>query len=210
MAEVNVVRIAPESDFALLKTSGSGHPFLRLGDSNACREGDPVIAVGSPQGFRSTFTKGIVSARDRRFPGSAVSFIQTDAAINHGNSGGPLINTAGEVIGINTGTIEKSVAEGLNFAIAINDVKRAIDRRGTSLRSETDRLREASDSRFQDKAGGPKEGSVGARAPGAGYQCRAGREQTLRGTGRRDEGASRKAEEASGVRSAASQRWSTR
>ena len=126
--DVNVVKVAPDCDFALLKTSsGRGYPFLQLGDSSACREGDTVIAIGSPQGLQSTFTKGIVSAKDRRFAGSSVSFIQTDAAINHGNSGGPLINAAGEVIGINTGTIEKFVAEGLNFAIAINDVKKFIE-----------------------------------------------------------------------------------
>lgn len=128
VAEVNVVKIAPDHDFALLKTaSGSDYPTLRLGDSSRCREGDSVFAVGSPQGLQSTFTKGIVSAKDRRLPGVAVSFIQTDAAINHGNSGGPLINAAGEVIGINTATVEKFVAEGLNFAIAINDVKSLIE-----------------------------------------------------------------------------------
>jgi hypothetical protein len=111
-----------------LKTSsGSGYTFLRLGDSNACREGDPVLAIGSPQGLQSTFTKGIISAIGRRLPGVAVSFIQTDAAINHGNSGGPLINAAGEVIGINTAAVEKFVAEGLNFAIAVNDVKGFIE-----------------------------------------------------------------------------------
>ena len=141
--DVNIVKIAPESDFALLKTaSGSGYPFLPLGDSSACREGEAVIAVGSPQGLQSTFTKGIVSAKDRRFAGSAVSFIQTDAAINHGNSGGPLINAAGQVIGINSRTVEKFVAEGLNFAIAINDVKGLIED-GRRM-SETERTREAS------------------------------------------------------------------
>jgi S1-C subfamily serine protease len=140
--DVNVVEIAPDKDFALLKTSsGRGYHFLPLGDSSACREGDAVIAIGSPQGLQSTFTKGIVSAKDRRFAGSAVSFIQTDAAINHGNSGGPLINAAGEVIGINTGTVEKFVAEGLNFAIAINDVKGLIED-GRNL-SETERAGEA-------------------------------------------------------------------
>ncbi len=155
--DVNVVKIAPESDIALLKTaSGSGYPFLRLGDSGVCREGDAVIAVGSPQGLQSTFTKGIISAKDRRFPGSAVSFLQTDAAINHGNSGGPLINAAGEVIGINTGTIEKSVAEGLNFAIAINDVKGFIEDGRTV--SEAERARGGLGYRDQDRAGGPEEG----------------------------------------------------
>ena len=122
--EVNLFSIETDRDFALLKTAGgSGYPFLKLGDSSACREGDTVIAVGTPYSLQSTFTKGIVSAKERRLPGFGASLIQTDAAINHGNSGGPLINTAGEVIGINTMGYEKALAEGLNFAIAINEVK---------------------------------------------------------------------------------------
>jgi S1-C subfamily serine protease len=152
--DVTVVKIAPESDFALLKTTSSGrYPFLRLGDSNSCREGDPVFAVGSPQGLESTFTKGIISARGRKLiPNSPVTFIQTDAAINHGNSGGPLINANGQVIGINTATVEKFVAEGLNFAIAINDVKRLIDE-GRS-KSPDEQVREAStiDARMKQEA----------------------------------------------------------
>ncbi len=140
--DVNVVKIDPDKDFALLKTAtGIGYPFLTLGDSDSCREGDPVIAVGSPQGLASTFTKGIVSAKGRQFTGTSASFIQTDAAINHGNSGGPLINAAGEVIGINTRGVEKFVAEGLNFAIAINDVKGLINE-GEQL-TETERAGQA-------------------------------------------------------------------
>jgi len=128
VVDVNVIKIVPDKDFALLKAArGVAYPFLTLGDSDLCHEGDTVIAVGSPQGLPSTFTKGIVSALGRRFVDSAATFIQTDAAINNGNSGGPLINTAGQVIGINTLTMEKSVAQGLNFAIAINDVKGFID-----------------------------------------------------------------------------------
>ncbi len=96
VVDVSVVKIEPDKDFALLKAArGVAYPFLTLGDSDLCHEGDTVIAVGSPQGFSSTFTKGIVSATGRKFRGSAASFIQTDAAINHGNSGGPLINAAG-------------------------------------------------------------------------------------------------------------------
>jgi hypothetical protein len=123
-ADVDLVRFEPDKDFALLKTSSySSFPFLKLGDSNACREGDTVFAIGSPRGLESTFTKGIVSAKDRKLPQFGFKLIQTDAAINQGNSGGPLINSAGEVIGINTMTIDKRLAEGLNFAIAINEVK---------------------------------------------------------------------------------------
>jgi len=121
---VDLVKFDPEKDFALLRTAGySNSPFLKLGDSAACREGDTVFAIGSPRGLESTVTKGIVSAKDRKLPQFGFRLIQTDAAISQGNSGGPLINAGGEVIGINTMTIDKRLAEGLNFAIAINEVK---------------------------------------------------------------------------------------
>jgi S1-C subfamily serine protease len=122
--DVDLVTLEPAKDFALLKLSRENrYPYLELGDSDACREGDTVIAAGAPLAFEFTFTKGIVSARERRHPRLSVSLIQTDAAINPGNSGGPLINASGEVIGINSMTVHKAVAEGLNFAIAVNDVK---------------------------------------------------------------------------------------
>ncbi len=141
--EVSLIKMEPEKDFALLKAaSGSDHSFLSLGDSDACREGDTVIAIGSPYNLQLSFTKGIVSAKHRRDPRLAVSLIQTDAAINHGNSGGPLLNQMGQVIGINTETLRKDLAEGLNFAIAINDVKDLI-KEGQAL-SEADRSQEAS------------------------------------------------------------------
>ena len=127
VADVDLVKFEPEKDFALLKTSShNSFPFLKLGDSSACSEGDTVFAIGSPRGLESTFTKGIVSAKDRKMPQFGFKLIQTDAAINQGNSGGPLINAAGEVVGINTMTIDKRLAEGLNFAIAINEVKSLI------------------------------------------------------------------------------------
>ena len=148
VADVSVIKIEPDRDFALLKaTRGIGYPFLTLGDSDLCHEGDTVIAVGSPQGLASTFTKGIVSATGRKFRGLAASFIQTDAAINHGNSGGPLINSTGEVIGINTMGVEKFIAQGLNFAIAINDVKGYIDE-GERL-TESERYAQTSDIEFR-------------------------------------------------------------
>ena len=141
-ADVDLVKFEPDKDFALLKTASyNSFPFLKLGDSNACREGDTVFAIGSPRGLESTFTKGIVSAKDRKLPQFGFKLIQTDAAINQGNSGGPLINTAGEVIGINAMTIDKRLAEGLNFAIAINEVK-ALIADGQKL-TETERTREA-------------------------------------------------------------------
>jgi S1-C subfamily serine protease len=141
--EVNLVTMEPEKDFALLKTaSGNAYTFLRLGDSNSCREGDTVIAVGSPYNLQLSFTKGIVSAKNRRDPRLSVSLIQTDAAINHGNSGGPLIDQTGKVIGINTEGFHKEMAEGLNFAIAINDVKSLI-KEGQAV-SDAERTRDAS------------------------------------------------------------------
>jgi S1-C subfamily serine protease len=139
--EADLVRMEPEKDFALLKTAaGNNYSFLRLADSSLCREGDSVIAVGSPYNLQLSFTKGIISAKNRKDPRLSVSLIQTDAAINHGNSGGPLINQAGEVIGINTQGFQKDVAEGLNFAIAINDVKTII-KEGQAL-SDADRTRD--------------------------------------------------------------------
>ena len=150
VVDVSVVKIEPDKDFALLKaTRGVAYPFLSLGDSDLCHEGDTVIAVGSPIGFSSTFTKGIVSATGRKFRNLAASFIQTDAAINHGNSGGPLINGAGEVVGINTMGVEKFIAQGLNFAIAINDVKRYIEE-GERL-TESERSAQTADIEFRIK-----------------------------------------------------------
>ena len=141
---VELVLMDPEKDFALLKASAkSEYPYLRLGDSSVCREGDSVIAIGSPFTLQSTFTKGIVSAKDRTLPNRAVSFIQTDAAVNPGNSGGPLINANGEVVGINTWVVNKGLSEGLNFAVAINDVKPLIAK-GQGLSAE-ERRNEASD-----------------------------------------------------------------
>lgn len=136
--DVNLIAFDGEKDFALLKTVATKqYPFLKLGDSNKCSEGDTVIAAGSPFSLESTFTKGIVSAR-RTIPDTGITIIQTDAAINYGNSGGPLLNISGEVVGVNTLTIEKSVAEGMNFAIAINDLKKLIDKGQRQTKEEMD------------------------------------------------------------------------
>jgi hypothetical protein len=122
------VKIDRSKDIALLRIEGGGtYPFLPMGDSEKSQEGETVFAVGTPLGLESTVTKGIVSAK-RSLPDLNVTCIQTDAAINSGNSGGPLINMRGEAIGINTFVVRKSIAEGLNFAISINDVKNFINR----------------------------------------------------------------------------------
>jgi serine protease Do len=120
------------SDLAVLKVSGTVPAVATLGNSDALNPGETVIAIGSPLGdFKNTVTVGVVSATGRSIDtGNGYSIdglIQTDAAINQGNSGGPLVNLAGEVIAINTLIIRNSgtgtVAEGLGFAIPINTAK---------------------------------------------------------------------------------------
>ena len=118
------------SDIAILKVDGSVPAVAKLGDSSLLQSGETVIAIGSPLGdFKNTVTVGVVSATDRSIDSGQgyeiEGLIQTDAAINHGNSGGPLVNLAGEVIGINTLIVRSSgssgdVAEGLGFAISAN------------------------------------------------------------------------------------------
>ncbi|HEY0418057.1 MAG TPA: PDZ domain-containing protein, partial [Acetobacteraceae bacterium] len=102
-------------------------PTIKWGDSDRMRPGDPVIAIGNPLGLGSTVTSGIISALDRDIKVSSVdSFIQTDAAINHGNSGGPLFNKDGEVIGVNTAlysSTDDGGSVGLGFAIPGNDAQ---------------------------------------------------------------------------------------
>lgn len=117
------------SDIAVLKTDGAVPAVAPLGNSDALDPGESVIAIGSPLGnFKNTVTVGVVSATGRSIDtGNGYQMedlIQTDAAINHGNSGGPLVNLAGEVIGINTLVVRSTnsgdVAEGLGFAIPVN------------------------------------------------------------------------------------------
>ncbi len=119
----------PYSDIAVLKAEGNVPAVAALGNSDALDPGESVIAIGSPLGdFKNTVTVGVVSATGRSIDTgqgySIENLIQTDAAINQGNSGGPLVNLAGEVIGVNTLVVRQSptgsVAEGLGFAIPIN------------------------------------------------------------------------------------------
>lgn len=153
----DVVSTDPRTDLAVIKARGvTGLTAATLGDSDSVAVGDEVIAIGSPGGLRGTVTTGIVSALDRevtvsgedsqqsqdsRLPfsrngsGSTVSYraIQTDASINQGNSGGPLFNTAGQVIGINsaiyspvTGSDGSAGSVGIGFAIPANQVKQVV------------------------------------------------------------------------------------
>ncbi len=114
------------SDLAVIRVEGEVPAVAELGDSAALQPGEPVIAIGSPLGdFKGTVTVGVVSALDRRLDlgrGTTMEgLIQTDAAINEGNSGGPLVNALGQVIGINTAIVQGT--EGLGFAIPSNTVK---------------------------------------------------------------------------------------
>jgi S1-C subfamily serine protease len=132
-AKANLVGRDPETDLAVLKVDNVDKlTVARLGDSDKLRVGDEVMAAGAPLGLRSTDTSGIVSALHRAVPLSGegsdtktvIDAVQTDAAINHGNSGGPLLNMASEVIGINSaGKSLSDSASGLGFAIPVNEMK---------------------------------------------------------------------------------------
>ncbi len=118
------------ADLAVLKVDGAVPAVATLGDSSALQPGQAAIAIGSPLGdFRGTVTVGVISALNRQV-GTMQGLIQTDAAINNGNSGGPLINSLGQVVGINTlvvrSTNEGNVAEGLGFAIPSNLVREVV------------------------------------------------------------------------------------
>lgn len=115
-----VMKLSLDDDLALLQVRGSSVSGLRLADSDSAEVGADVIAVGSPLGLEGTVTRGIVSALRRL---GDVPLIQIDAAINPGNSGGPLLNEAGQVIGVNTLKLRPQSAEALGFAISANHVK---------------------------------------------------------------------------------------
>ncbi len=130
--DATVVGTDPATDVAIIKVDAQNLPTIPLGDSDQLRLGEWVLAIGSPLGaqLRSTITAGIVSAKGRSMPDGSgevkiESFIQTDAAVNPGNSGGALVNKKGELVGINTAIVSQTGSyTGYSFAVPVNIVKR--------------------------------------------------------------------------------------
>jgi serine protease Do len=119
--KAKVLGVDHRSDVAVIKIDARNLPIVKLGDPAVAKVGEPVLAIGSPYGFQNTATAGIISAKSRTLSGdSYVPFIQTDVAVNPGNSGGPLFNARGEVIGINSQIYSRTGGyQGLSFAIPI-------------------------------------------------------------------------------------------
>jgi len=185
-APARVVGTETESDVAVLKIDQTGLPAVEFADSDAVQVGDPVIAVGAPLALSNTVTYGIVSALDRPVvageSGSPRYYaaIQTDAAVNQGNSGGPLFDLAGRAVGINS--VIKSLSSdqqtagnvGLAFAIPINQAKRQaqdIIEKGKARRTV---LGATPDPAFRSPAGGVKLQTVAAGGPAEQAGLRAG------------------------------------
>lgn len=161
------------TDVALVKIEATNLPRLPLGDSNTVRAGEWVLAIGSPFGLDNTVTAGIVSAKGRD-TGDYLPFIQTDVAVNPGNSGGPLINLRGEVIGINSQIYSRSGGYmGISFAIPIDEAMRVADQLKASGRVTRGRIavaigdvsKEQAESLGLTRARGALVGSVEAGGP---------------------------------------------
>jgi len=121
-----IIGTDPESDIALIKIDADDLPYLELADSDKLEVGEWILAIGNPLGFSHTVTAGIVSAKGRSVGLTTIeNFIQTDAAINRGNSGGPLLNLEGKVVGMNTAIYGATGNIGIGFAIPVNMAKHA-------------------------------------------------------------------------------------
>jgi serine protease Do len=141
-----VIGVDPESDLAVLKIDAKGLPYVPFGDSDLLEQGQLVFAFGSPLGLQNSVSMGVVSSVARQLePESSMIYVQTDAAVNPGNSGGPLVNTDGELVGINTLIYSRSGgSDGLSFAAPSNIVENVF-------------------SQIRD-AGRVRRGAIGARA----------------------------------------------
>lgn len=128
--QAKIIGTDPRTDVALIKIEAKNLPFADLGDSAQVKVGEWVMAIGNPLGMEHTVTAGIVSAKGRQLglgDGNYEDFIQTDAAINRGNSGGPLVNMKGEVIGINSNILTPTGGNiGIGFAIPVNMAKKVV------------------------------------------------------------------------------------
>src|SRR5579863_1662536 len=130
--KARLIGVDERTDVAVVKINATNLPAITIGDSNKVRVGEWVLAIGSPFGLDNTVTAGIVSAKGRD-TGDYLPFIQTDVAVNPGNSGGPLINMAGEVIGINSQIYSRTGGfMGISFAIPIDEAMRVADQLKTS------------------------------------------------------------------------------
>ncbi|GGX72097.1 serine endoprotease DegQ [Litorimonas cladophorae] len=174
--EAELVGADPKTDLALLKIDARDLTELRLANTGEARVGDYVIAVGNPFGLSSTVTSGIISAlgRDQRSGDNYSNYIQTDASINPGNSGGALVNSKGELIGINTAIVSRSGGNnGIGFAVPVRTVKNVIEqlrengevkrgRIGVQIQNVTPALREGLGLKSMD---GALVSDVGAGTP---------------------------------------------
>jgi putative serine protease PepD len=177
----------PESDLAVLKTNRGNLTPVEFGDSEQVAVGDPVLAIGSPLALDNTVTYGIVSALNRTMvssePGGPTRYyaaIQTDAAINHGNSGGPLFDAAGRVIGINSfirslaSDADASGNIGLGFAIPVNQAKRTAEEIIDSGKAKRTVIGAEVSSSYHSESGGVEITSVTAGGPAANAGLKAG------------------------------------
>jgi serine protease Do len=172
--KAKIVGSDKNSDVALVKIEGANLPHLTMGASDKIRVGEWVIAIGSPFGLDNTVTAGIISAKARDI-GDYLPLIQTDVAVNPGNSGGPLINMRGEVVGINSQIFSRSGGYmGISFAVPIDEAMRVADQLKSSGKVTRGRIgvqiqevtKEVADSLNLPKAQGALVGRVEAGSPG--------------------------------------------